>query len=106
MDWKRLCMIRGSHIAIQAYNGKVVSILCGSDLHDDLISKEEIEYLIPNRNHYKKSITYFQKNMVDKIKIQVFRKEFVDCWNDMGNYIVDNIKETELNYVISLRSTK
>ena len=106
MDWKRLCTIRGSHMAIQAYDGKIVSILCGSDLHNDVISVEEIEYLIPNRPHYKKSITYFQKNLNEKIKIKAYQKEFVDCWNDMGKYLVISITETKLNYVISMQSTK
>lgn len=106
MDWKRLCIIRGSHVAIQAYDGKIISILCGSELHDDLITKDNIEYIIPNRVHYKKSITYFQKNLNEKIKIKVYQKEFVDCWNEMGNYIVENISEKELNYIISLKSAK
>ena len=74
MDWKRLCTIRGSHIAIQAYDGKIVSILCGSDLHNDVIRAAEIDYLIPNRAHYRKSITYFKKNLNEKIKIQVYQK--------------------------------
>jgi hypothetical protein len=106
MDWKRLCIIRGSHVAIQAYDGKIISILCGSELHNDLISKDNIEYIIPNRVHYKKSVTYFHKNLNEKIKIQVYLKEFVDCWSEMGNYIVENISETELNYIISLKSAK
>lgn len=106
MDWKRLCVIRGSHVAIQTYDEKIVSILCGSDLHNDLISKNEIEYLIPNRNHYKKSITYFQKNLEEKIKIQVYKKEFVDCWSELGSYTVENILETESNYIISLKVKK
>ena len=106
MDWERLCIIRGSHVAIQAYDGKIISILCGSELHDDLITKDNIEYIIPNRVHYKKSITYFRKNLNEKIKIQVYLKEFVDCWSEMGNYIVENISETELNYIISLKSAK
>jgi hypothetical protein len=106
MDWKRLCIIRGSHVAIQAYDGKIISILCGSELYNDLISNEQIEYLIPNRNHYKKSISYFEKNLKEKLKIQVYKKEFVDCWSEMGTYIVENIAETELNYTISLKAKK
>lgn len=106
MDWKRLCTIRGSHVAIQTYDGKIISILCGSELHNDLISNEQIEYLIPNRSHYKKSISYFERNLKEKLKIQVYKKEFVNCWSEMGAYIVENISETESNYVINLKSKK
>jgi hypothetical protein len=106
MDWKRLCIIRGSHVAIQTCDGNVISILCGSELYNDFISKQEIEYLIPNRKYYKKSISCFQKNLNEKLKIQVYKKEFVDCWSELGTYIVQKITETELNYTISLKAKK
>ena len=102
MNWKQLCQERGSQLSIQVINTKVFSILCGSELHNDFISKEKVEYIVPNRKQYKKSVGYLKTNMNEKIAIKIYRKEYSNCWHDMGVFMISSIVESPTSYNVSL----
>jgi hypothetical protein len=102
MNWKQLCQERGSQLSIQVINAKVFSILCGSEQHNDFISKEKVEYIVPNRKQYKRSVEYLKNNMRENITIKIYRKEYSNCWHDMGIFMISSIVESPISYNVSL----
>ena len=91
MNWKDLCLLRGSSSALHVKDNFVTSILCGANLHNDFIEDDLIVYLVPNRPFYKKSIVSLINNSNYEHPIQVFQKANVNQWIDKGAFKISNI---------------
>ena len=93
MNWKDLCLLRGSSSALHVKDNFVTSILCGANLHNDFIEDDSIFYLVPKRSFYKKSIVSLTNNSNYEHPIQVFQKANVNQWIDKGAFKISNITE-------------
>ena len=93
MNWKDLCLLRGSSSALQLRDDFVTSILCGASSHNDVIESNTIIYVVPNRLFYKKSIALLTNNAINEHPIQVFQKATVNQWIDKGAFKISNIIE-------------
>ena len=91
MNWKDLCILRGSSAALQLKDNFVTSILCGASSHNDVIESDSIVYVIPNRLFYKKSIAFLTNNGINEHPIQVFQKSKVNQCIDKGAFKISKI---------------
>jgi hypothetical protein len=106
MNWKDLCLLRGSSSALQLKDDFVTSILCGASSHNDVIGSDTIDYVVPNRPFYKKSITLLTNNAINDHPIQVFQKTSVNQWIDKGAFKISNITELSNEIRVSLVAIK
>jgi prepilin-type processing-associated H-X9-DG protein len=106
VSWEDVVKRHGSRAAVQFADGQVRSILCGGTGHSDDVSDEKIEYVIPNRPYYRRSLQAFESSASKGAKFEVFYKLHQNVWRDMGYFMVASIELRGLIYCINLERVK
>lgn len=100
MNWDEVVVRHGSRAAIKYIDGRVCSVLCGGDTYNDKITDDYVEYVIPNRKFYKKSLTSLETAMQQGAAFSVFHKITQNVWRDLGRFRVSSIKQLESEYQV------
>lgn len=102
VSWNDVVEHHGSRAAVRLVNGRVRSILCGGIDHADDVSDDRVEYIIPNRPYYKRTLDAFRSCRETGSRFEVYYKIRTNEWREMGYFVAVAIEDRGSEYCINL----
>lgn len=102
IDWNEVARRHGTMAAVNIKDKEILSVLCGGAGHNDNVKDDIVQYSVPKRPYYKRSMLALKNSAARGRSFTVFQKLRQNEWRDLGKFKVTAIYERRDDVVFEL----
>lgn len=94
MNWNDVLKVRRTDAAVLIKEGRIESIIAGSQRHSDVRVGGEILYQVPLRPYYKRMVAALERAEKENLVFDVYWKWKPNDWENVGKHRVKSSTKT------------